>query len=94
VAESRSDGEGKEGVDGVEEDDDGSMTEVEEMVKVKAMMEGDRGGGSKMLTQRGFEVENEVRKQEFRKMVAAQQACKCWLWKHTEKGGGRWAAVA
>jgi len=70
------------------------MTEAEEMVKAKVMMEGDGGGGSKMSTQRGFEVENEVRKQEFRKTVAAQQACKHQSWKHTEKGGGRWAAVA
>ena len=38
-----------------------------------------------MSTQRGREVEDEVRKQEFRKTVAVQQAYKHRLLKHTEK---------
>jgi len=44
--------------------------------------------------QQGLEVEDKAQKQEFRKMVAAQQACKHWSSKHTEKGEGRWATVA
>jgi len=35
--------------------------------------------------QQGLEVENEAGKQEFRKTVAAQQACKRRSLKHTEK---------
>ena len=43
----RSDGESKEDVDGIDEEDgDKSVMEAEEMAKAKAITEGDRGSGS------------------------------------------------
>jgi len=87
----------KEGVDGSRGDDDGGGRgdgEDEGNNRKRRRWQMMAEARQETLIQQGLEVESEVQRQEFRKTVAAQQACKCWSLKHTEKGGERWAAVA
>jgi len=95
----------KEGVDGADEEDgDGGRGGDDGRGGGDGEDEGDNGkrrrwrmmaeARRETLTQQGLEVKSEVRRQEFRKTVAAQQAHKRRSSKHTEKGGERWAAVA